>query len=215
MVETVQLVELRQIQFLLHKGRIFQLEALVLLERDVLDSHMLKVVEVGVAKLVEVNLHVWLHQSGVASVPSVFVVASGHICHIQEVIAVVHQNCVECGGVEVLDFLWLKSEHNVEHLAFLGFNHWLWLHRGGFFHLWRRLVRLHEFALEGERAFVSTGFSAALPHYHHFASLGRAFKPIFIFHIHDRAFHPYHASASHIIQEAHNIVNFHHNFLSH
>ena len=169
---------------------------------------MLEVVEVVVAKLVEVDLHVGLHQAGVACVPGVVAIGTAHVGHAQEVVAVVYQHAVEGGGVEMLDFAGLKGQHDVEFVALLGLKH----RRGRRVALGSRgrHIGLHELALDLDGALIGTGLSLGLVHDHNLAAGHRALKAVFIFHIYRAAVDTGHCAASHIVEEAHDIIHFYH-----
>ena len=169
---------------------------------------MLYGVKIVVPEFLQINLHVGLHQAAVARVPSIVVVAPTHISHLQKIIAIVHQNGIEGGGVEMLELFGLKSKHHIEHLSLFSFKHFNRSRCGNFR---CRNIRFHQFWGKLQRALIRTRLCAGLTHYHHFASLNRALKAVFIFHNHQIAFQSHHAAAAHIIQKANHIIYLHHN----
>ena len=207
LVEAMHLVELGDVEALLDEGGILELEALALLECHILHGHMGHAVEVVVAELLEFDLDVGLDDAVVAGLPLAVAVAAGHIGEIEEVVAVVDQRGIEGGRVQVLDLARLISQHYVEHFALGG----LLDGQGGLGDGLRPgcgLVGLDLAGADVERTLISRGLGACLPHNDQLLLQRGALKAVLVLYIDGLAVDSGNSAASHIVEEAHDIVDF-------
>ena len=199
---------------LFDEGRVLQFEALTLLESDILHGDVRHVIEVVMTEFLELHLDVGLDDAMVAGFPLAFTIAARHIGEVQEIVRVVDQRGIERGGVQVLDFAGLIAQHDVEHLALgslLDGQGYLRLHFGS----GGRLIGLHLTGADVERTFIGRRLGACLAHNDQVAFQRGALKAVLVFNIDILAVDSCHSAASHVIEEAHDIVNlyFHDDFV--
>ena len=208
-VEAMQPMELRGVEPMLNQRRILRRKRFVDLKGDVLHSHAVYVANAGKVKFLHHDLYVRLHHAVVARGPLAGVLVAREIGEIKEIIAVVHQIGIICGGVKVLEFLCLIAQHHVQHVAGRCFLDGQVGWRSRFCARCRHLLA---FCLR-QRTVVSRGTRLGSLHHHQLAQQCRRFKPILIFNVCQFAFDAANAAASHLIQESNNIVNFCHDML--
>ncbi len=110
----------------------------------------------------------------------------------------------------MLDFASLIAQHDIQNLALGG----LLDGQGGLgngFGPGRRLVGLHLTGADVQRAVIGRRLGPSLPHDDEFTLQCRTLKAVRILHIDGFTINPCHATASHIVEEAHDIVNLYHN----
>ena len=166
------------------------------------------------AELLELHLDVGLDDAVVARIPLALTVATRHIGEIQEIVRVIDQRGIERGGVQVLNLAGLIAQHDVQHLALgslLDGQGYFGLH----FRPGSRLIGLHLTGADVEWPFIGRRLGACLAHNDQVAFQRGALKAVLVLHIDIFAVDSCHSAASHVIEEAHDIVNlyFHDDFV--